>query len=276
MMRVRDGAGERVVDQWTGIDLANHEWWQRHRRPLVSLPDRIRERGARVTRRWGMPEDAWFVAMHVREGGHRAQASLPNADPRTYLPVIRRITERGGWVVRMGSPLMTPLPPMPRVVDYAHAVERVDWMDVYLWARARFFVGTQSGGSEPPKVFDTPTIRTNHSSFGHAEWSPRSFFVPKRYRLGTAVEPATLAEALASPVPWCESRVHEGLEVEVIDNDPDDLVAAVDEMFALLEDPDAPLAPQQERAQAVRAAAGAVGRMPISRSFLARHPELLA
>jgi putative glycosyltransferase (TIGR04372 family) len=176
----------------------------------------------------------------------------------------------------MGSPLMTPLPPMPRVVDYAHAVERVDWMDVYLWARARFFVGTQSGGSEPPKVFDTPTIRTNHSSFGHAEWSPRSFFVPKRYRLGTAVAPATLAEALASPVPWCESRVHEGLEVEVIDNDPDDLVAAVDEMFALLEDPDAPLAPQQERAQAVRAAAGAAGRMPVSRSFLARHPELLA
>ena len=298
MLRLRGADGDRVVDrvvdQWTGIDEANRAWWERHRRPLVEVPERIVERGRRVTCRWGMPEDAWFVAMHVREGSHRAQASLPNADVRDYLPAIRRITERGGWVVRMGSPLMTPLPPMPRVVDYAHAVERVDWMDVYLWSRARFFLGTQSGGSEPPKVFDTPTIRTNHSSYGHAEWGPRSFFVPKRYRLRATERPvhgatprgaasgagrggvATLSESLASPVPWCESRIHEGLALDVIDNDPDDVVAAVDEMFALLEAPDAPLAPAQERAQELRAAAGAVGRMPVSRSFLERHPEWCA
>ena len=290
MLRARGG----VVDQWSGIDEANWEWWHRHRRPLVEVPEHLLERGRRVTRRWGMPDGAWFVAMHVREGGHRAQASLPNADVRTYLPAIRRITDRGGWVVRMGSPLMTPLPPMPRVVDYAHAIERVDWMDVYLWSRARFFVGTQSGGSEPPKVFDTPTIRTNHSSFGHAEWGPRSFFLPKRYRLrgagsapgavtGPAGRPAgpsggvaTLSESLASPVPWCESRIHEGLEFDVIDNDADDLVAAVDEMLALLDDPDRPLAPSQVRAQELRAGAGAVGRMPVSRSFLERHPEWCA
>jgi len=169
-----------VLDQWSAVDVANEGWIGRNEDPLVNLSVEYLEKGARVLKKWGLSESDWFVAIHIREGEHRDQARLPNANIDSYFPMIREIVERGGHVIRMGSPLMTPLPPMKSVVDYAHAVERVDWMDAYLWATAKFFVGTQSGGSEAAMCFDTPTIRSNFSSYGHCFNSKNSFMVPKR------------------------------------------------------------------------------------------------
>ena len=99
-----------------------------------------------ILKRWGLPADAWFVVIHVREGDHRPHARLQNSDISTYFPMMREIVSSGGWVIRMGSPLMRPLPEMQNVIDYAHAIERVDWMDVFLWAKAKFSIATNSGG----------------------------------------------------------------------------------------------------------------------------------
>jgi len=209
-----------------------------------------------------------FVAIHVREGGHREQARLPNAEISSYFPMIREIVERGGHVVRMGNPLMQPLPAMRNVVDYAHAAERIDWLDVYLWSKAKFFVGTQSGGSEAAMCFDTPTIRSNFSSYGHCFDSKNSFMVPKRYRLSGSQNPLSFGAALQSPIPYCESIVHEGIKFEVIDNSEEDLIHAAREMFSRLESNDWQLTDRQVKAQAIRSSAGAVGSLPIADSFL--------
>ena len=53
--------------------------------------------------------------------------------------------ERGAWCLRMGDPSMRPMPRAPRVIDYAHSAIRSDWMDVFLCARCRFFIGNTSG-----------------------------------------------------------------------------------------------------------------------------------
>lgn len=42
--------------------------WGR-RRPLLRLRDAHRQRGEAVLRELGMPQDAWFVCVHAREGG---------------------------------------------------------------------------------------------------------------------------------------------------------------------------------------------------------------
>jgi len=266
---------DRVLDQWSAVDAANVGWIGRNENPLVNLSLEHLERGARVLKKWGLSESDWFVAMHIREGEHRDQARLPNANIDSYFPMIREIVERGGHVIRMGSPLMTPLPPMKSVVDYAHATERVDWMDAYLWATAKFFVGTQSGGSEAAMCFDTPTIRSNFSSYGHCFNSKSSFMVPKRYRLLGSEESLSLRAALQSPIPHCESVVHEGIKFEVIDNSEEDLVQAAQEMFSRLELNDWKLTDRQMKAQAIRLSVGAVGSLPISDSFLQSHDSFI-
>ena len=272
MYRLKSG----VVDQWSAIDVANQEWSRRKRDPLIKLPEEIGIKGKAILARWGISIDEWFVLVHVREGSHRSQARLQNADIASYLPMIREIVRRGGWVVRMGSPSMTPLPAMPRVIDYAHAVERVAWMDVFLWAKARFSIATNSGGSEVPMCFGIPAIRTNYSSFGHCSYFEKSFMVPKLYKLKGDRSTMSLAQTLTTPIPWCESTVHENIQFEVIDNSPQDLVNAVVEMFTRLESDNWELSRGQTRAQEIRRAGGAVGNLPIAESFLENHPSFSA
>ena len=96
-----------------------------------------------------MPPDAWFVALHVRESGFwkSLDTKFPNnrsADIATYLPAIREITRRGGWVIRVGDAEMGALPPMEHVIDYAHSPAKSDWMDVFLYGGCRFFIGGPS------------------------------------------------------------------------------------------------------------------------------------
>ena len=261
----------KIVDQWSAIDIANQAWSKDNREPVIKLSDSIEARGLKILKRWGLASDAWFVVIHVREGDHRAHARLQNADIETYFPMMREIVSRGGWIIRMGSPLMTPLPKMQNVIDYAHTVERVDWMDVFLWAKAKFSIATNSGGSEVPMCFGTPVIRTNYSSFGHCSFFEKSFMVPKLYKLKSEKAPMSLQQALRSPIPWCESTVHENIEFEIINNSPQDLVDAAVEMFARFDENNWILTRDQEKAQKIRLSEGAVGGLPISQSFLANH-----
>ena len=50
--------------------------------------------------------------MSARErGGYSGDwENFRNADIGNYLGAIKEITQRGGWVVRMGDPTMTKLP----------------------------------------------------------------------------------------------------------------------------------------------------------------------
>jgi putative glycosyltransferase (TIGR04372 family) len=267
MYRLKSG----VVDQWSAIDIANQTWSDECREPVIKLSDSIETRGMSILKRWGLPSDAWFVIIHVREGDHRAHARLQNAEISTYFPMFNEIIRRGGWVIRMGSPLMSPLPEMQNVIDYAHAVERVDWMDVFLWAKAKFSIATNSGGSEVPMCFGTPVIRTNYSSFGHCSFFEKSFMVPKLYKLKGDKAPMSLQQALRTPIPWCESTVHENIEFEIIDNSPQDLVNAAVEMFSRFDKSDWNMTDQQSNAQNIRLSEGAVGGLPISQSFLDNH-----
>jgi putative glycosyltransferase (TIGR04372 family) len=265
----------KIVDQWSAIDIANQAWSKENREPVIKISDSIEARGKSILKRWGLPPDAWFVVAHVREGDHRAHARLQNADITTYFPMIREIVGRGGWVIRMGSPLMTPLPKMQNVIDYAHAVERVDWMDVFLWAKAKFSIATNSGGSEAPMCFGTPVIRTNYSSFGHCSFFEKSFMVPKLYKIKSEKIPMSLQQALRTPIPWCESTVHENIEFEVINNSPQDLVDAAVEMFARFDKNNWDMTEQQAKAQNIRLSEGAVGALPIAQSFLDSHQSFL-
>ena len=265
----------KIVDQWSAIDIANQAWSKDNREPVIKLSDSIEARGLKILKRWGLASDAWFVVIHVREGDHRAHARLQNADIETYFPMMREIVSRGGWIIRMGSPLMTPLPKMRNVIDYAHAVERVDWMDVFLWAKAKFSIATNSGGSEVPMCFGTPVIRTNYSSFGHCSFFEKSFMVPKLYKLKSEKAPMSLQQALRSPIPWCESTVHENIEFEIINNSPQDLVDAAVEMFARFDKNNWDMTEQQANAQNIRLSEGAVGGLPIAQSFLDNHQSFL-
>ena len=133
------------------------------------LSDHHREMGLQALKQLGVPGDAWYVTLHVREPGFRGPEGTTedwrNANPLDYIKAIKAVTKAGGWVFRMGDPSMTPLPKMPQVIDYALNEIRCDWMDIFLGATCKFLIGTGSGYYHIPAFFGVPCIMTNFPGF---------------------------------------------------------------------------------------------------------------
>jgi len=113
----------------------------------------------------GIPEDKWYVCIHVREGGfipnNEAIQSHRNADIKNVIPAIKEIVSRGGICVRMGDSTMTPLPEIEGLIDYVHHPSKSERLDVVLCAQARFFLGCTSGLAFLSMVFGVPCAHAN-------------------------------------------------------------------------------------------------------------------
>lgn len=145
-------------------DVADRYEWRKQLEtpPRVWLTKQKRLIAERWRERMGLPKNAWFVCLHVREGGFRNdQNASRNADIFNYIGAIEEITSRGGWVVRMGDATMKKLPVMERVIDYPFTETKSDLMDVYLISECRTYIGMQSGILDVAVMFQRPIILTN-------------------------------------------------------------------------------------------------------------------
>jgi putative glycosyltransferase (TIGR04372 family) len=228
-------ADGRLVDQYLFGMAVEKQWEDKKRPPLLRLDAEHRDRGRRLLRDLGLSPEDWFVCLHVREPGFlREPPTSPhrhlNADIGTYVPVIRSIVAHGGWVVRMGDPTMKPLPQLERVVDYAHRPEKSDWMDVFLAASCRFWLGTNSGLFMLASTFGVPAALTNVAPATFRPWSYGDLFIPKLYHSPREQRVLTFGESLA---PSLYSSWHLDTEgVVPIENDEEDLVDLAEEMHA--------------------------------------------
>ncbi len=142
--------------------------WERERSiPLdVHLSERSRRSAAANLRAMGVSAEDWFVCLHVRDGGYYGHNEgimklTRNSDILKCIPAIRLITERGGWVIRMGDSAMKPLPEMDRVIDYPMTAYKSDLMDLYLISECRFYIGSQSGIWSVAQLFNKPLLTIN-------------------------------------------------------------------------------------------------------------------
>ncbi len=172
------------------------------RPPLLKLPEAMQANGRARLAEMGLPSDAWFVSAHSRERGYWPgdddNHAHRNADIASYEPAMRAIIERGGWIVRVGDPSMSPLPPMDHVIDYTQSPLKSEWMDLWLCANNRFFLGSSSGLSMVATIFDRPCVQVNMIPMGASlSMAARDISIPKRLQRqdGTVMR---LAEHFAS------------------------------------------------------------------------------
>jgi putative glycosyltransferase (TIGR04372 family) len=223
-------------------------WGRQFEHPLaVDLSEAAARIGDEGRAALGIPSDAWFVTLHVREGGFYGDVDSGrsrNADISNYLSAIRAITDAGGYVVRLGDASMKPLPAMPRVIDYARSPMKSELLDIYLVARCRFFIGMNSGPMDVALLFHRPMLLTNLS-----EWSlsfPRKqgdrailkhVFSKRRNRC------LSLGELVAEPY-GTQAQRGLGEDYDMLENSPEEIRALVEEY---LEDPEGELrAPEQD------------------------------
>lgn len=157
-----------------------YDWRKQLETPLrVSINKRKKLVAERWRERIGLPKDAWFVCLHVRESGfHKDQGYWRNGSIDNYIGAIEEVTSRGGWVVRMGDASMKKLPAMERVIDYPFTEAKSDLMDVYLISECRSYIGVHSGILSVAMLFQRPIILTNMTNWG--VW----LFPPKKGDIG--------------------------------------------------------------------------------------------
>jgi len=188
----------------------------------------------------GLPENAWFVCLHVRQSGFRDSDVYKetdayderNASIINYIGAIEEITNRGGWVIRMGDASMTRLPAMERVIDYPFTKAKSALMDVYLISQCRLYIGMMSGIYDVARLLQCPMIMTNMNNW---MWTfpilrcdlgvTKHIYSKSRQRF------LTLREWLYEP--WASVSYSHALGEDYVfyENTPDELRAVVREFF---------------------------------------------
>jgi putative glycosyltransferase (TIGR04372 family) len=149
-------------------------------RPLLTIDDETCAKGHRNLQAMGIPKGAWWVALHAREADYHGVERPPrNVDPLSYLAAAQAIIDRGGYVVRIGDPGMTPLPQIDGLIDYAHSQYRTDWMDIFIISKARFLLMSNSGPGSVAWLFGVPVAGTNWVPFSQGLLGQHDVRIPK-------------------------------------------------------------------------------------------------
>lgn len=161
--------------------------------PSLSFTDEEHERGRAELKRMGI--DTWFVCFHARDAAYLSrrrgfgrttgQPSYFDCSIRSYYESMKMIEAKGGAAIRMGALVDERMPEFlqrGRIVDYA-TKHRTDFMDVYLPAHCKFFVGSSSGLFNVARIFNVPYLLTNLAPFPWVGKSgPRNLDIPKLLR----------------------------------------------------------------------------------------------
>ena len=217
-----------------------NQWEAENRPPIFQRRDEDDPALQFLRRQLGIPDGAWYVCLHVRQSGfhdgwNRLWEQARDADISTYSEAIRTVTRNGGYVVRMGDPSMPRLAAMERVIDYAHSRFRNEYSDVLLLSGARFCIGTNSGPAVIPGIHGVPCVLTNWVPIGLPNWFAKDLVIPKLLREKGSQKFVTLEEMLSTDLAYVQNPRTLPSGLEFVDNTPEDLVAAVNQMLCELQ-----------------------------------------
>jgi putative glycosyltransferase (TIGR04372 family) len=135
----------------------------------------------------------------------------------------------------MGDSSMQRLPPMPRVVDYAHGPHKSEIGDMLLPAICRFFIGTNSGFATVPGIYGTPNVLTNWVPIALPLWFGQDIMVPKMFWNREAASWVGFREMLTTRLGATQNLVDIPAHIEVRPNEPGEIREAVVEMIRRLD-----------------------------------------
>ena len=220
-------------------------------RASLIFTDDEEDRGRTELDKMGIGPDDWFVCIHARDSAYlkawRPQyknlwdtREYRNSSIENYLKAAEYITSLGGHVLRMGAVVEEPLPDLnnPRIIDYA-TLHRSDFMDIYLCAKARFFLGTNSGLFVISTIFDVPVGLANMVPFGAFPFRREGRFIPMLLKK-TDSEKILNFQAVADmgffdTERMFQSALHEDRGCTWVENEPEDILELAREIIGNLE-----------------------------------------
>lgn len=252
--------------------------------------DEERQLGIRILRQMGVnyPED-WFVCVFARDKAYLKKAfpgmswgyhDYRNADIETYNKAIKYIIDKGGFVIRLGSVVENKLKyKHERLIDYPYSEYRSDFMDIFLSAHCKYYLGSLSGCAEIVKIFDIPIAGVNLVPIAHAPWGKNSIYIPKKLKSNSSNAYVSLKKGLVEDI----DTIFDGIKLRKIgyeyeDNSEDEIYDLNQEMYGGLFDDDSisieeDMLDSYYRIHMKSLRFGKV-KTPIGKSFLAKYKDL--
>lgn len=162
-----------------------------------------------------------------------------NVDINTYVPALERLAERF-TVVRVGSTARDLLQTAhPRIIDYPFSGKRSEILDIYLAARCHFYITCGTGpDTVAAQCFRRPTLWVNlMPPYMATSWGRQNLTILKHYWSPAKQRYLTLSELLSSPLghSYDYHAVIKPSGAQVVDNTPEEIQEAADEMVARLD-----------------------------------------
>ena len=215
-------------------------------RPVLRFTPEQEERGRQGLGAMGIGEKDWFVCFHNRDSAY-LKAAVPDADfsyhdyrdcrVENFIEAAQLVVKRGGFALRMGSIVARPLPETgePRIIDYATRFHD-EFMDLYLIAKCRFFIGSDTGLAQVATAFDRPIVNTNVPRIDWAAFRAQDIFIHKKTRSlreGRVLTYAEILERGLSEFGRADQFAAAGLTHE--ENTPEEIADATHEMLTRLD-----------------------------------------
>ncbi|SLM30913.1 conserved hypothetical protein [Desulfamplus magnetovallimortis] len=180
--------------------------------------------------------DSWFVCFHARDpyflknqlpGMDFSYHDYRDFDVNDMIPAMEYITRQGGYAIRMGSHTEKLLnSDNPKIIDYANKF-RCDFMDIWLLANCKFYIGSDSGIGAVPLMFNKPAGFINMSQIKDILPEPNCLVIPKlRNKNGRIL---CLDEMLMHNFYFSHEWKENG--IQLINNSPEDILDLTKEIY---------------------------------------------
>lgn len=199
--------------------------------------------GQRQLNRMGIGDQDRFICFYARDEiyldsissvGPRRDQDYRNASVTNCLTMANYLAHEGYYVLRMGAAVDEELTTSnPRIIDYASEY-RSDFMDIFLSAKCRFFIGSTGGINAVPRIFRRPVVYVNFVPLGFnhlLQCAPASLVIPKKLWLTRENRLLSFAESIElGSADYFYGDSYVSAEIKVVENDSEEIAAVAFEM----------------------------------------------
>ena len=214
----------------------------RSERPNLCFTTIEEMRGARELKRLGIHAGDAFVCFHARDSAFLDAVKSDfnwryhdyrDSSIQNYLSAAEEMSKRGYYAVRLGAKVSEKvISTNPRVIDYACNGMRTDFLDIYLSAKCRFILCSDTGMSFPAEVFKRPLVFVN--------WGPilrvpvyvlKGLVIFKKFYLKNENCQMTFSEIMSLKFGGADTNEKFAkMNLELIENTPEEICAVTVEM----------------------------------------------
>ncbi len=218
--------------------------------PATTLTDEELKFGDHLRQSLGIPKDAQYVCLGVKEAAyyasitpdkgygqdlsHQAKDSR-NIDIANYMLAATHLANLGIYVVRVGSVVTAPLPEGRHkfIIDYATEA-RSELGDVVLGANCKFSFSGASGHWTFSTCFNVPVIYTDQCELGYKNdllsQGAHSLWVLRILKRIQTSEKVAFSEMATGGRKWANDKLLISLGLEPVPNTSEEILSAVVEM----------------------------------------------